>query len=257
MNTDIAITPNTPEVDPIDATPDTKPIHRKIAKLPRPLRDLINSRLDDGLPARQIIEKLQASTDPPLPYPISPVNISDWRQTGYQRYLNQQERLSLIQSNHEAALDMVAANDTLTLPEAGLQIIASQYFEFLGELSPAALKEKLAEDPLKYTRFLNVYARLVREIVHLRKHRDKMLAQTNQPDPNRKSGDIDHSPLVATVDRLFRIPRPHPDGELGRARQAQPGLPTPPHPSPDEPAAIHSIKSIQSTPIAPLPLRNP
>jgi len=103
---------------------------------------------------------------------------------------------------------MVTANDTMTLPEAGLQIIASQYFEFLGDFSPAGLKEKLAEDPLKYTRFLNVFARLVREIVHLRKYRDKMLAQASERDPNRKSTEIDHSPLVATVDRLFRIPRP-------------------------------------------------
>src|SRR5690242_7174257 len=54
------------------------PVHRKIAKLPKPLRDLINSSLDDGLSARQIIEKLQASTNPPLPYPISAMNISDW-----------------------------------------------------------------------------------------------------------------------------------------------------------------------------------
>jgi len=208
MNTDIAITQETPEVHTLDFNSDTKPIHRKIAKLPKPLRDLINNSLDDGLPARQIIDKLQASSNPPLPYPISEVNISDWRKTGYQRYLAHLDHLDAVQANHEAALEMVTANDTMTLPEAGLQIIASQYFEFLGEFSPAGLKEKLAEDPLKYTRFLNVFARLVREIVHLRKYRHKMLAQASQRDPNRKSTEIDHSPLVATVDRLFRIPRP-------------------------------------------------
>src|SRR5258706_14292296 len=71
--------------------PATNQLHRKIPKLPSPLRNLINSMLDDYLPASQIIAKLRASADPPLPYPISEVNISDWKKTGYQRYLAQQE----------------------------------------------------------------------------------------------------------------------------------------------------------------------
>ena len=65
--------------------------HRKIPKLPKPLRDLINSMLDDGIPARQIIAKLEASKDPPLPYPISEMNISPWKDTGYDR-----ERLMML-----------------------------------------------------------------------------------------------------------------------------------------------------------------
>ena len=64
-------------------------LHRKIAKLPKPLRDLINTMLDDRFPAREIIAKLQASTDPPLPYRISEMNISDWKNTGYRRHLAQ------------------------------------------------------------------------------------------------------------------------------------------------------------------------
>jgi len=66
-------------------------MHRKIAKLPKPLRDLINSMLDDAAPAREIIAKLQESADPPLPYPISEQNISDWKNGGYQDYLRQQD----------------------------------------------------------------------------------------------------------------------------------------------------------------------
>jgi hypothetical protein len=171
---------NPPNVETLDFTADladSKTIHRKIAKLPKSLRDLINSCLDDALPAQEILDKLQASTNPPLPYPISEKNLSDWRKTGYQRYLQQQERLALIESNREAAMEMVAANDTTTLPEATLQIITSQYFDFLGAFSTESLLQKLAEDPLKYSRFLNVFARLTREIVHLRKYRDKAAAE--------------------------------------------------------------------------------
>jgi hypothetical protein len=132
----------------------------KIARLAKVFRDLINSMLDDGAPYGLIVEKLQQSTDPPLPYPISEMNISRWYNTGYQDHLAQQERLAYVRLNREAALEMVAGDDTATLPEATLQIIASHYYELLGDFSPALLKAKLAEDPLKYTRFINGFARL-------------------------------------------------------------------------------------------------
>src|SRR5438093_6904639 len=119
--------------------------HSKIAQLPKVLRDLINRMLDDGAPYARIIEKLEQSTDPPLPYPISEMNISRWYDTGYQHYLAQQERLAYVRLNREAALEMVAGDDTATLPEATLQIIASHYYELLGDFSPASPKEKLTE----------------------------------------------------------------------------------------------------------------
>src|SRR5437867_1826591 len=140
-----------------------------------------------------------SSADPPLPYPISEVNISDWKNTGYQRHLAQQERLATLQANREAALGMVAADDTTTLPEATLQIIASQYYEFLGDFSPESLKQQLSEDPLKYTRFLNVFARLVREIVHLKKHRQesaRAAVQLEKLNVDRDLSDNEYQLLV-------------------------------------------------------------
>ena len=40
----------------------------KIARLPKPLRQKINTMLDDGVAYPAIILKLQESADPPLPY---------------------------------------------------------------------------------------------------------------------------------------------------------------------------------------------
>jgi hypothetical protein len=193
-----------------NGSPD--PLHRKIAKLPKPLRDLINSMLDQGQPARQIIAALEASTDPLLPYPISEMNISHWRNTGYRRHLLQQERLALVQANREGAGDIIATDDLTTLPEATLQIVANQYYEFLGDFSPEALREKLSEDPLKYTRLLNVFARMVREIVHLRKFRDASAkaaaTRLKQLDPNRDLSDNELLLLVNKMDQTFKLPRP-------------------------------------------------
>jgi hypothetical protein len=238
----LAAPANDPSLSTINQKPATNGLHRKIAKLPKPLRDLINSMLDDGASAREIIARLQASSDPPLPYPISEVNLSDWRTTGYQRHLAQQDRMASLQADREAALDMVAADDTTTLPEATLQIIASQYFQFLGDFSPESLKHKLAEDPLKYTRFLNVFARLVREIVHLKKHRQDCAraaaAQLKELDPDRDLVSEELRLLMDKMDRTFKVARP---GLARHSLSASPPLqPAPPPPSPQtpEPAAL-------------------
>jgi hypothetical protein len=166
----------TPVVQAVDFSPeasDPKPLHRKIARLPRSLRDRINSMLDDSATYHQIIAQLKSSTAPPLPYPISEMDLSRWKSSGYQRYLEQQDRLDSLRATREHAVEVVASGDTSQLPEATLQIIASQYYHFLAGFSPECLKEKLAEDPLKYTRFLNVFARLTREILSLKKHREE------------------------------------------------------------------------------------
>src|SRR5258707_755750 len=77
----------------MDASKPQRRSRSNIAKLPKILRDLINSMLDGGAPYGLIIEKIQQSTDPSLPYPISEMNISRWFDTGYQEHLAQEERL--------------------------------------------------------------------------------------------------------------------------------------------------------------------
>jgi hypothetical protein len=191
--------------DPADTN---KPPHRKIAQLPKKLRDLINSLLDDSVPYPRIVERLQQSTDPPLPYPISEMNISRWKTSGYLRYLAQQERLDYLRANREAALDMVASDDTTTLPEATLQIIASQYYDVLGDFSPEPLKQKLADDPIKYTRFVNAFARLTREILILKKHRAESaqaVTKLQRRDPNREFNEVERDGWLDRADDLFNF----------------------------------------------------
>lgn len=67
--------------------PSERRCRGKIARLPKPLRDLVNRLLDDGQPYRIIIQKLEASTDPPLPYPVIEMDISRWYNKGYQRLI--------------------------------------------------------------------------------------------------------------------------------------------------------------------------
>ena len=142
------------------------------------------------------------------------MSLSRWKDGGYQRHLAQQERLLDVQANREAALEMVAGDDTRTLPEATLQIIASQYYEFLGDFSPESLKQKLLEDPLKYTRFLNVFARLVREILNLKKYREASAkaaaAELKRLDPNRELNGSEDQILSDRSDDFFLKKRRQP-----------------------------------------------
>ncbi len=69
------------------------PRNGKIARLPEPTRNLINRMLDDGFRYRDIIIKLQSPGDPsipPLPYPLSEMNLSNWRKGGFQDYCRRQ-----------------------------------------------------------------------------------------------------------------------------------------------------------------------
>src|SRR5437867_7572924 len=141
--------PTLAAIDPpslaLDASKQERRSHGKIAQLSKNFRDRINSMLDDGVPYALIIEKLEQFTDPPLPYPISEMNISRWKDGGYQRHLAQQERFAYVTENREAALEMASA-DTTTLPQGALQIIASHYYDILSDFSAASLKQKLGED---------------------------------------------------------------------------------------------------------------
>ena len=230
-----AVSPD-PELTVVDSPPSPAEApkrehrgHGKIAQLPKALRDQVNDMLDNGFPYARIIEKLQAS-DPPLPYAISEMNLSRWKDNGYQRYLAKQECLAGVRMNREDALEMVAQDDTITLPEATLQIIASQYYELLGEFSPDSLKAKLAEDPLKYTRFLNVFARLTREILNLKKHRQACAAaaasEVKKPDPNRQISESEFELFAKKAEGFFNVKL---------ARPLLPQNPAPPTAPPEPP----------------------
>src|SRR5258706_5989459 len=138
-----------------DTEPETQdcpaPLHRKIASLPKAFRDQISVMLDDALPAREIITRLNASSDPVLPYSISEVNISDWRKTGYLEYLRQQLWRSELQSIRESGCEVTELNDGDRFQEILVQLGLTEIFRTLknGPLTP---------DSPNYIRRLSAFA---------------------------------------------------------------------------------------------------
>jgi hypothetical protein len=89
-------TTSTPEI----LSPSTAQRRGKIARLPRPIRDEINVRLDDGQEAEEILAWLNALPEVRQAIakyfngiPISPQNLSAWRRGGFQEWLFQQQFL--------------------------------------------------------------------------------------------------------------------------------------------------------------------
>src|SRR5258708_31973989 len=67
----------------------------KVARLPEATRERINVMLDDGVRYRDIIKALAQPGGPALPYPISEMNLSNWRKGGHQEWLRRQQQLEL------------------------------------------------------------------------------------------------------------------------------------------------------------------
>lgn len=134
----------------------------KVARLPKVLRDQINSMLDDGVSYKAIIQKLEQS----LPYPLSEMNISRWKDFGYQAYLRQQQWRDEMQHAHEdlADLDQTAAGPKVQ--ETVIQVGITEIFL-------ALRKGDLRNSPADFTRVLNSLSRLSREALVTRKYADQ------------------------------------------------------------------------------------
>lgn len=116
----------------------------KIARLPADVREQLNQRLFDGHAAPAILPWLNGL--PPVQEllasqfagePISPQNLSNWRRGGYQRWLQDQRRLSQIKQFGQYAASLPPASRDRII--AGASTLASaRIFEFLRSSASAA-----------------------------------------------------------------------------------------------------------------------
>src|ERR1051326_789724 len=73
-----------------------RPRNGKVAQLPEATCEQINHMLEDCLSSQQILARLQESASPPLPYPISEMNLSNWRRGGFQDWRRAQQKEKLL-----------------------------------------------------------------------------------------------------------------------------------------------------------------
>jgi hypothetical protein len=152
---------------------ETTQRHRRgyIARLPRNLRDKVNTMLDDGSTYADIVAELEKSAKPPLPFPVNEDNVRTWKAGGYQDYLRRQDWKDTLCHRQEKFLD-AAENEPVKLAHAAMQMATTGICEHLDELSRPNSKGETDAD--KYSRITNSLSRLVRSMSALEDYRSKI-----------------------------------------------------------------------------------
>ncbi len=78
-----------------------RPRNGKVARLAETTRNQINRMLEDGLPYRTILKTLATSANPPLPYPLSEMNLSNWYRGGFQDWLRLRQGIRAIRTKSD------------------------------------------------------------------------------------------------------------------------------------------------------------
>jgi hypothetical protein len=146
-------------VSPTDQE-SSKPSHTRtrngfVARLPKSLRDQINQMLLDGVPFRQILNRIGE----PVAH-ISEDCISEWKAGGFRDWLVDLDRKEALNRTREAALDLVSEKAGLTVQDAGRTIAATQLYELLLAFNPTTFAAALSDKPELYLRLIAALARL-------------------------------------------------------------------------------------------------
>jgi hypothetical protein len=189
-----------------DQTIESRHRRGNVARLPKILRDKVNSMLDDGAPYAQIVEALASSTNPPLPHSVNEDNIANWKKGGYQDYLKAQDWRERITINADRFLE-VGAEDPTRLMAGGLYAAIVQICEIMDQLSQPTNGETDAD---KCTRVSHALSRLSNAMLTIQQYRDQVAkekaAELPKRDPNRPFGDeSDHRAVVDIIDRVLGL----------------------------------------------------
>lgn len=237
-----------------------RPRNGKIARLPKPVRDVVNRMLSLNIPQERIVHAMDE-----LGIQVTQSNISNWKtRGGYREWCLAQEHATRLRLHQDTLVDLLRRHDAPELPEVGLQAAATQLSRFF--LTPDAL-QLLASDPKEYERRVSMLGRISTQLKTLQHSRDgaaKALGPGHDPDRIRaetngslarltnsytskigesaKDPDIPHRNLLPKPADLFSFTDRAPDDshkddflEFIERWSKRPSTPKPP--SPDTPAA--------------------
>ena len=160
------------------AQPSRKPRNGKIARLPKPVRDVVNRMLFHHIPQEQIVAALHE-----LGIKVTQSNLSNWKtHGGYDEWRLAQEHAIQLRLHQDNLLDLLRRYDASELPEVGLQVAATQISQFF--LTPEA-RQLLASNPSEYERRVAMLTRISHQVKALQKSRDdaaKALGPDHDPD---------------------------------------------------------------------------
>jgi hypothetical protein len=143
-----------------------------IARMPKELRDQVNTMLRDGATYRAIVKYLAAEHD----VTVTDNQLGDWHsgrpgkfEGGFQDWLREQERIEDMTRKREFALEIVAKNEGSKIHEATMQIAASQLYEVLTDFDLTELKTLLKNRPQNYAAIVNSLAKVAKQSLETEK----------------------------------------------------------------------------------------
>ncbi|HKQ39031.1 MAG TPA: hypothetical protein VJ063_13220 [Verrucomicrobiae bacterium] len=226
-----------------------KPRNGKIARLPKPVRDVVNRMLFNHVPQQKIVAALEE-----IAINVTQRNISNWKtRGGYREWCLAQEHAIHLHNHQDNLIDLIRRHDGSELPEVGLQAAATQLSQFF--LTPAAA-QLLASDPKAYDLRISMLARISAQLKGIQKYRDdcaKNLGYHDDPARIRRntdgeleklrhdwSSDPGHSPKDPQTPHRNELPK---HGELFHL---EPPPPTPMFPTFEEWKAAREHKAAKA-----------
>lgn len=156
-----------PALDSLQKAPRSRPRNGKIARLPKPHRDMVNRMLANHVGYHRIIDALSE-----LGFQVTHRNISNWKtRGGYKEWSAAQARALQLRNFQDNLTDFLRRHDAAELSEVGLQSAATTVSAIL--LRPDLLRE-LMNAPEKYSKLIDLQCRLGRELHTLQKNRDEV-----------------------------------------------------------------------------------
>ena len=160
--------------------------HGKIARCPKPIRDELNQRLDNGEPAVHLVEWLNSLPEVKQildayfeKRPINDNNVSEWKQGGFRDWQAHQEAHTFVQDSNLDATELAKPLATALLDQYATALSRSNADE--------------AEDPRDTARRLG---KSIREVVRVLRCGQSQQRAEIQRERARQHSEIQHERLA-------------------------------------------------------------
>src|SRR5688500_7118157 len=144
----------------------------QIARLPRNVRDHVNEMLDDGATYPEVIAWVAEQGHGQF----NEMTISRWHAGGYQDWLSARQRIEERQFKHELAQEQAANNDS-TYHDAGINIVAQEFYDAFNRLNFDQLAAKARDNPEKIITLLRVFIHFNRYCLQRDRFRNELTQQ--------------------------------------------------------------------------------
>lgn len=163
-------------------------LNSKISRLPRTVRDELNRRLDDGVKGPELLPWLNGLPETQAMLKkhyggieISDQNLSNWRETGFFEWQQDQKHVAKLKRMTELSLSV--ADKAGDIIKGSRALSAGHIMTMLESLDVDAQEELLAESPENYPKLVGALARLSSS--HTNDERTQLFKEKQKDDKER------------------------------------------------------------------------